>query len=636
MTAAELVVKIQADISNLTRKLTEGAAEVKAFGAETERSSSKMKNAWRDAETGLLNFDRAQKNVRSGFNNGPLGLVGAIGDGIAAILKFSNFMQRGVYDLGQWVQGLDQGGMAMTQFGGAISALAPLAGLAGVGIAALIAGLILMPVVAGAAVFILTVLADTIGTLGAMVYAALGPLGVLAAILGGVGAAFFLAGQRAIKGGGAFTDFAARVEKVVGQFHDLIYTIGERLLPVFNRLAGAASIALHYFGQLAQMPLNEAFHSLATKGAKMLASFVTQAGHILANPFRLAIRIAFSQGTAQQQLGGILSHLGGYLFGQTISVPVSAHRGAAQGASVMPKFQPGALQPIINWFNRHNFTKTGERWGNEIVKGIEHSGILGRLGTWLLSVLKDAGRRAWHAFVSAAEYEIKSAIPRLLTWLTTFIVNELRTNANWLMREYGRAWDWIKSKAAEIWKAITSAASSEFHHIASNLQSMWSSAVSHIRGDWNSFTNWLGNSVSGAWNAIKSKATSIWNQIISFIERPLTIHINWPSPPGWLGSIIGGGGSILGGASSFIRHHTAAGGIVTRPTNVLAGESGAEAIIPLTGGMGRHALGAMGGGGGGVTININNPTFMSGGRPAARELARILKPELDRIVRSGR
>jgi len=33
-------------------------------------------------------------------------------------------------------------------------------------------------------------------------------------------------------------------------------------------------------------------------------------------------------------------------------------------------------------------------------------------------------------------------------------------------------------------------------------------------------------------------------------------------------------------------------------------------------------------------VNINNPTFMSGGRPAARELARVLKPELDRIVRA--
>jgi phage-related minor tail protein len=43
----------------------------------------------------------------------------------------------------------------------------------------------------------------------------------------------------------------------------------------------------------------------------------------------------------------------------------------------------------------------------------------------------------------------------------------------------------------------------------------------------------------------------------------------------------------------------AEGGVVTRATTITAGEAGPEAIIPL------DRLGEFGGGGGGVTINVN-------------------------------
>jgi hypothetical protein len=41
------------------------------------------------------------------------------------------------------------------------------------------------------------------------------------------------------------------------------------------------------------------------------------------------------------------------------------------------------------------------------------------------------------------------------------------------------------------------------------------------------------------------------------------------------------------------------GGVVTKATTITAGEAGPEAIIPL------DRLGEFGGGGGGVTINVN-------------------------------
>ena len=80
----------------------------------------------------------------------------------------------------------------------------------------------------------------------------------------------------------------------------------------------------------------------------------------------------------------------------------------------------------------------------------------------------------------------------------------------------------------------------------------------------------------------------------------------------------------------------AAGGILRRA--ILAGEAGPEAVIPLTGSLGRNALaramedaGAQAGGGG-MVINLTVHGVMAGD---VREFAQRLKPELARVLTAG-
>lgn len=582
MTAAELVVKISADIHDLTAKLAEAGVEIKGFADDVETSSGRSDRALKDTEKSMNGLDKASQDVRNSMNGHGPGLFGALGEVIGGVLKLGSVVQDGSRSFGLWLTQMDQGETAVSGFGLALAQAAPVLGYVSAGAAAL--GIVLgaIPALAGAAMAVLTALADTAGTVGFFFYAALGPVSLLIGLLGLLGGGFLLAGERAIKGGGIFKDLASTVGKVVGSFHDLIYTLGGDFLPLFDRLASAAQTALGYLNHIAQLPLAQAFHSLATTGMAMLTKFLTEVGHALAQPFRLAVQLAFGGpgGRANNEIHGMMNQLGGFLFGTTGTA--TAHRGAAKGAVVNQGDIAGALAPIRKWFDDLNLTKEGKRWGKEIMSGLEDSGIGGSLGKWIVSVLGDAAKQGGIAFVKALGWEVMSAIPRLENW----IINEF-------VSMFGKLYSgWVA----------------------------WS----------NRTATQLEQAIGQAWTSIKGKAQSIWNEIVSFIERPLSVHINWPGVPSAISKALGFAGSVVHGIAS----HAAAGGIFTRPTHRLIGESGAEAVIPLTGGMGRNVLGAMGGGGS-VVVNINNPTFMSGGRPAARELARILKPELDRIVRVG-
>ena len=81
------------------------------------------------------------------------------------------------------------------------------------------------------------------------------------------------------------------------------------------------------------------------------------------------------------------------------------------------------------------------------------------------------------------------------------------------------------------------------------------------------------------------------------------------------------------GENSDVAHGFAAGGIVTAPMQGLIGEAGPEAIIPLSSPKAKEMLSGAGAGGG----NVINLTF--NGILDAKDAARALRPELDRLVR---
>jgi hypothetical protein len=70
----------------------------------------------------------------------------------------------------------------------------------------------------------------------------------------------------------------------------------------------------------------------------------------------------------------------------------------------------------------------------------------------------------------------------------------------------------------------------------------------------------------------------------------------------------------------------AKGGITTGPTNAMIGEAGREAVIPLEGTRARRMLRSTGIGGPSVNLTFN-------GVLDAKDAARMLRPELDRLVR---
>ena len=88
----------------------------------------------------------------------------------------------------------------------------------------------------------------------------------------------------------------------------------------------------------------------------------------------------------------------------------------------------------------------------------------------------------------------------------------------------------------------------------------------------------------------------------------------------------GAGIDGFGGAMSIPK--LAAGGIVTSPTLALIGERGPEAVVPLS-----QYNGGQGGGGPTINIYVSGNTMLGRDDAIARELAAILRPQLDAQIR---
>lgn len=578
MASRRISVELVGDAGDLERSLAGALASLKAFGDGANKSGNKaslFSKSTRDAERGLYDFDKAASQVNKTMSGGPFGLFDALGNVGYAILKLGGFAQDAEAGLGDLAKGGSTAEGAMAGLGSALTSLAPVIGVAVSGFAAVAAALVVLPALAAAATFVFVALLDTLTILAAVAAALAGPLTLLAALLGGLGAAFVLSGKKALAGKGVFKDFAGEVSRLSGMFQHLLTLLAGDFMPIFEQLVGAAKQAILYFDKLAKMPLKQAFQSLATDGVAMLSKFLYGVANVLKRPFRLAIQIAFGSGgaTAQSAITGWWDSLTGYLFGYTKTHPV--HIGSQ--IVMETKNIRGALAPIQKWFDRQHFVETGLRWAHEILDGLirawNHDA---GLRAAVKSVLSDAGHVAGKAFSAAFRAEITNIPWRALGF---YMLHQLDTSRQFA-RLFGLAWDTIRAKAGTVLHAITGLAGSA------------ASAAG------NAIKTALGN----AWQWVRAKAIAVWNAIKSFVESALTVHINWPSPPSWLSKLGGGAGSLLGGAFSRL---TATGGIVTGPQVRVVGEAGPEAIIPLTGAAGRSALTQIGSGGGGATtVNL--------------------------------
>lgn len=254
--------------------------------------------------------------------------------------------------------------------------------------------------------------------------------------------------------------------------------------------------------------------------------------------------------------------------------------------------------------------------------------IVSAIGIWLSS--------AWNSIiggVTSAWNHVKSFISSVWNaiagffkkWWPTLLLVFL-PGVGYIIDLVVQHWNQIKVFTSQIWNSVTTFLSGVWNRIASVASSIWG----HIRivatSIWNGIYNaihgpvsraenalsgiWTGirNRAVGAWNSLRSSATSIFTAIRNAITAPFrNIHIPLPHM------------SFTTSTKHFagisfpvpIPHISwyAKGGLFDGPSVIGVGESGAEAVIPLTGSRMRpfaQAIAAeMGGAGAGGEIHVH-------------------------------
>ena len=361
-----------------------------------------------------------------------------------------------------------------------------------------------LPVLAFAAAIAVTALVNSVGTLIAILGSLVAPLGLITGLLGGLGLGFVLAAKKAL---GMHEDgLGQAVSGLKKQFDDLTTTLVGRFMPVFQFLIHNAHDALDFLNRIAKLPLDEAFQKLATQGVPAVTKFLEQVGHMLARPIRLAVQLAFGTGKganeAQSAISALWKQLNDFLFGYTIRHPVELRPGVFK---IKTTTVDGVMQPFLDWFNRHDFSKQGQKIGYTMMQG-------------MLAAVKDAAPGVFHILVQAF-HEVVGKIKRewdhLVTELTTAMHRWNSEFEQFVVQAFVSGWNHIKSVAGEAITAIRD-------HIG-NIKS----AISGVIGAAKTFWGWL-------------------QKIADFFANALTLHINWPSPPGWLTSL----GGLIGGGSN--------------------------------------------------------------------------------------
>ncbi len=462
--ANDITIEVEARVGDALAQLTLTAGAVRMLADEADNAGSSIGDG-RDNRT-LSGRLSGLRNVLSNMGDrGPLGMV---------IRGFGNLASAmlGPLDMGmKFAENFQQIGTTGQALLGVLVSLP----IAFVGVAAAI----------GAATFAATALASILGTLVAIAADLVAPVTLLGGLLGGLAAGFLIAAKRASDGGGKLTEFSKKLDMLKSMFGHTADELAHRFLPYLLELADASQHALNFLDRIIKLPLGQAFRALDTRGTKLLGEFVDRVAQVLSKPIRLAFRVAFDDSAFSNMVSDWWHRFVGFLFGSVEHHPIEVRPGFFKMEN---KTVDGVLQPFIDWWNRHHFTRQGIQLGRQILNGVLNSGMRARLVAFFAQVFRDAGRRALHAFWDSLNTPLLPLLERL--WHTI----DQQVNA-----------------AGHRWR----------QSIVSSMQS--------------------------AWNAVKQAASNAWNWIVNLIESPLHINIDWPSPPSWLTSLnpFGGGGSSV-------------------------------------------------------------------------------------------
>jgi len=219
---------------------------------------------------------------------------------------------------------------------------------------------------------------------------------------------------------------------------------------------------------------------------------------------------------------------------------------------------------------------------------IDWEEIFVKLADWL--------SRIWLQFVLG----IGNTLINIQMWISTTISDALIGFGEWLWNQItgaiGPLSKWLGGFGEWLWNNIIGAIGSIADFIGGLGEWLWNQitgALGTIGSTISGFGEWLWNSITGAIGNLADWLGGLgewlWNQITGAIGNIADIFENIG------GSIESAGGDILGGISDFFGgianeiggwfsgiKPMQAGGIVTKPTLSLIGESGPEAVIPLS------------------------------------------------------
>jgi hypothetical protein len=316
--ANDVVIEVRAESGgailqlNLTKAAVEelgrsGDSVGRRLGDESNRSSmaSRMGNL--------------QKRL-SNLGDGRSGVLGMVEKGFGSLFKisysFTSLLGSMTQAFGNFIAGMSSGfpilGDFGVAFGGVVASIGELMPVLG----PVIGALLIFPAVVGAGTFAVNLLGGAVATLTAVVVGFIPPLTLLGVLMGGLGVGFVLAAVHAIGAQKHFSELASIVDKVKSGFSDLIGTLADRLEPTFLLIGRDVLKIIDYFNTLASMPLDKAIRNFSRQGVTLFQHFADDLGHILAEPFRLMVRAAFS---SSSRIHGAFvrsfNSLAGFLFG---------------------------------------------------------------------------------------------------------------------------------------------------------------------------------------------------------------------------------------------------------------------------------------------------------------------------------
>lgn len=183
-------------------------------------------------------------------------------------------------------------------------------------------------------------------------------------------------------------------------------------------------------------------------------------------------------------------------------------------------------------------------------------------------------------------------------------------------------WDTIKEVTSAVWEGIKNTITGTIDLIKSGV----TNGLDAVKNAFSTVFNGIKSIVVGIMNSITSTVKGAINLVIGGVNtliRGLN-RINF-SLPSWIPGV---GGKSFGINIPEIPA-LAKGGIVDQPTLALIGESGPEAVVPLSSPQGRSAVGGVQISQGAVQININGPVDQS----SLGSIERIVQEALAKLAR---